>query len=447
MPQPLPDPSLMYRSEVLQPLFHNLHSRESCTVVGCASMGKTRMVDFLMRPTVQQHYLGGDASNTLILRTDCNRLRESNEWGIYELLLTAIVEGCTIIPQVQPLRGELNALRMPVLKKTNKPALAQRHLELATHMVCQEHNIQLRFILDEFDGIYRNLPALCLDNLRALRDANKHHLSYVLFLRHPLARLRDVADNESFYELFSRAELGLGPYTREDAEDMFAQLQARRQVVLTDSQRVIINDLSGGHPGTIMALFDLALKEPELVTVDNVQALAQHALIVEECRKLWNSLDSDERQGMLDFTQGKKPSADICNLLLLKGLVVRQGISMRLFNPLIEAYARQAEIVDKLKIHVPTHTIWIGEHKIPHQPPLIFDLLAFLYEHAGEVCDRDAIIQALYNNNQENINEDALTNLVKRARQAIEPEPKKPRYLITCRGVGFTLHREPVTEH
>ncbi|HSV86297.1 MAG TPA: winged helix-turn-helix domain-containing protein [Levilinea sp.] len=446
MPQPLPHLSMTYRSEVLQPLFHNLHTRESCAVAGCASMGKTRLVEFIMRPDVQQHYLGSDAASTLMLRADCNRLREHSEWGIYELLLTAIVEGCSAIAVTQPLRGELNSLRMPVLKKTNKPVLALRQLELAMRMICQEHNIQVRFLLDEFDGIYRSLPALSLDNLRALRDANKHHLSYVLFLRQPLARLREPAGNESFYELFSRALLGLTPYTPEDVGDMFAQVQARRQVELPAAQREIIHTLSGGHPGTIMALFDLALKQPELVQAGSILALAQDALIVEECRKLWHSLDSDERLSMLEIAQGSRPAAETSELLLLKGLAVNQDGKLKLFNPLIEAYARQADIEDKLTIHALARTVMLGGRKIPQQAPLVFDLLLYLYEHAGEVCDREQIIQALYHNNHADINDNALDNLVKRARQAIEPEPQKPRYLITCRGVGYTLHRAPLIE-
>ncbi|MEN4098352.1 MAG: hypothetical protein ROW52_00390, partial [Anaerolineaceae bacterium] len=305
-------------------------------------MGKTRLLDFLMRSDVQQHYLGSEVTNTLILRADCNRLRAHSEWGIYELLLTVLVEGCVAISTIQHLRSELIALRMPVLKKAKKPILAQRQLELAVRMICQEHDLQVRFLLDEFDNIYRNLPGLCLDNLRALRDANKHHLSYVLFLRQPLTRLRDPADNESFYELFSRSTLGLRPYMPEDVEDMFAQIQVRRQVELPAAQRTRISMLSGGHPGLIMALFDMALKQPELLQAGSISALVQDTLVVEECRKLWFSLDSDERQGILDIVRNNESSAEIRELLLLKGLVVNQAGKLKLFNPLIEAYALQA---------------------------------------------------------------------------------------------------------
>lgn len=232
----------------------------------------------------------------------------------------------------------------------------------------------------------------------------------------------------------------------EDVEDMFAQIQARRQVELSAAQRTRISMLSGGHPGLIMALFDMALKQPELLQAGSISALVQDTLVVEECRKLWFSLDSDERQGILDIVRNNESSAEIRELLLLKGLVVNQAGKLKLFNPLIEAYALQADIEDKLTIHVPTHTIMVGERKIAHQAPLVFNLLVYLYDHAGEVCRRDQIIQALYHSDQEDINDSALDNLVKRARQAIEPEPKKPRYLITCRGSGFSLHREPVID-
>jgi DNA-binding winged helix-turn-helix (wHTH) protein len=453
MPHIMPDPPLSFRSEVLQPLFRNLQSRESCTVVGCASMGKTRLIDFLMRPNVQEYYLGSDAGCTLILRADCNRLNDYSEWSVYELLLTALVEGCSLLPAAQSLRSQLIELRLPVLSNAANRTLAQRQLELALHILCQEHQFQVRFLLDEFDGIYKAISELGLAKLRALRDANKHHLSFVLFMRQPLERLRELAESESFFELFSRSVLSLGPYTPDDTEGMLAQLQARRRQELPEALRTQIGTLSGGHPGTIMALFDLGLQQPERVLSPNLMDLAAHPLILEECRKLWLGLQEDEQQGLADLAHGNTIDHDTQARLKLKGLVKPSNGTLKCFNPLIEQYARSihatspADMEDQISIDSANRIITVEGRAIKNLSPRVFKLISILYDREGEICTREHIMQALYDDDKNfDVYESALDTLVKRARKAIEPEPEKPRYLVTCWGIGYRLNRKPDTE-
>jgi DNA-binding winged helix-turn-helix (wHTH) protein len=453
MPHIMPEPPLSYRSEVLQPLFRNLQARESCTVVGCASMGKTRLIDFLMRPNVQDYYLGSDAGCTLILRADCNRLNDYSEWSIYELLLTALVEGCSLLPAAQSLRSQLIELRLPVLNNAANRNLAQRQLELALHILCQEHQFQVRFLLDEFDGIYGVLSELGLANLRALRDANKHHLSYVLFMRQPLERLRELAESESFFELFSRSVLGLGPYTPDDIEGMLAQLQARRRQEVPEALRTQIANLSGGHPGTIMALFDLSLEQPERVLTPNLTDLATHPLIHEECRKLWHGLQDDEQQGLTDVAYGNTIDPQTQSRLKLKGLVKSTNGALKCFNALIEQYARSVQATDpvdmedQISIDTANRIVTVEGRAIKDLSPRVFKLVSILYEQQGGICPREKIMQALYDDDKNfDVYESALDTLVKRARKAIEPEPEKPRYLVTCWGIGYRLNRKPASE-
>ncbi|MEZ4676320.1 MAG: hypothetical protein R2932_19020 [Caldilineaceae bacterium] len=62
------------------PLFARIHAGESCAVVGAASMGKSRLLQFILRPDVATHYLAkltqANATPTLLLWIDCNRMAE-----------------------------------------------------------------------------------------------------------------------------------------------------------------------------------------------------------------------------------------------------------------------------------------------------------------------------------------------------------------------------------
>ena len=224
-------------------------------------MGKSRLLQFLLRADVQQHYLGDAAATTWLVLADCNRLAETSEWGLYELMLTSLTEAAA--GRLDPaLRDWLNDLRREAITG-GSPLLARRHVELATRVLCREHGLRLCFIFDEFDAGYKTLPPGALANLRALRDADKYSVCFVLLMRDHPERLRNPADSEGFYELISRSILGLKPYTRPDAERIIAQLAARRNYPVSAGQQANMLLLSGGHPGLLVALFDVIMRDGE----------------------------------------------------------------------------------------------------------------------------------------------------------------------------------------
>jgi hypothetical protein len=70
-----------------------------------------------------------------------------------------------------------------------------------------------------------------------------------------------------------------------------------------------------------------------------------------------------------------------------------------------------------------------------------FQILAYLYEHANQLCEREAIItQGLGEEVDEYYQEESrLNSAMSRLRQKIEPNPQNPKYLITVRGRGYKL--------
>jgi len=416
-----------YRAEILDPLFQRIRACESCALVGCASMGKSRLLRFMLEPEARRRYLGDQADATLFAYGDCNRLAEVSEWGFFELLLTALVEACGQHPELHPLRNELNVLRREVIIG-HEALLARRHLELAALMICRERGFRLCIILDEFDEAYRALPALALANLRALRDDNKAWLSYLLVLRDHPTRLRSRTECEGFYELFSRSVLGLKPYSAADAGRVIEQLEARWNHPLAPEDRAMLIAESGGHPGLIVAMF-----------ANRVGGLTDDAIIREECDKLWASLSEDEQKALYRLVHGRdiRPDAAIAELEL-KGLV-NEG---RVFSPIFAHYicehgapARGRLIVDELEC-----TVWVDGRKHTDLTPREFNLLLLLSRNPGRVYDRQQILEALNPGERfDGLQHNSVDAMVKRIRKKIEPFPDRPRYLLTVRGKGYKL--------
>lgn len=447
MPEIGPKHPITYRQEIAKPLFHRIQAGGSGVVVGAASAGKSRLLHFIGGDDVRSHYLGEAATETLLVWTDCNRMAEINEWGLYELMLTALAE--SVQP---PTRDSLLALRHEVILSKNA-LLAQRNLEMAVRMLVHEEGLRLTFILDEFDECYRELPAQALANLRALRDMNKYALGYLLFMRDAPADLRPPTDGEGFYELLSRNILGLRPYTDADANGLIEQIMARRAHEMphlpADTATQLLR-LSGGHGGLLVALIDSLTKglPVELQGGDGSNASwdswsRELPTVHEECRKVWHGLRDEEQHTLNHLAQGLSTGVKERQSLLLKGLIEDEGEgNVRIFSPLLHAYVATSAVFTGQTLHVDTEarSVWIEGQPPVNLTPREFDLVAHLHEHGGDLRSNEEIIEAMYEGEQQfNINNNTVSALVRRLRQKIEPTPKQPRYLLNQHGHGYKL--------
>lgn len=442
----LQDP-LPYRQEILTPLFALIRAGESSVLAGAASMGKSRLVQHLLQPEVRQHYLRETAADWLFVWVDCNRMAVISEWGLYELMLTALLEVLGELAQAADLRHELQQLHKEVILSGNA-LLGQRTVELVSYRLCHEKGCKLCWVLDEFDESYQILPGQTLANLRSLRDANKYCLTYLLLMRDDPAQLRSPDDCEGFYELLSRSVLGLTPHTLTDLAGVAQRIAARRGFqleLLPEAGLETLLNLSGGHPGLLVALLDATHHSPpigrEWLTWANEQAKVQ-----EECRKIWGSLRTAEQQALHQLTHGLTPGFRECTSLVRKGLLRSDGAkTLTFFSPLLRHYATTQAPTSggMLQVDESAGTVWVSGRRCEELTGKEFKLLAFLFAHANEICAVEQIISHLYPGAESyNINDNAIAALVKRVRDKIEPDPKHPQYLKNVKGRGYQLVTE-----
>ena len=335
-----------YRQEILKPIFKHIQSGESFYVVGGASMGKTRLLDHLMRQDVQESYLKEEASHFWLIRVDLNRLPIKEEpWAFYELLLSSIVLELGSHEEIDNLRTELTDLDAKVIQ-SHDLLLSLRFFEIAVNSLCQVYDLKLCFLLDEFDETYKNLARETFNQLRAVRDANKYRVSYGIFLRNLPERLRPSPDNESFYELLSRNMLGLGPHSRQDTLEIIQNLELRKDYSLTPVQRERLYELSGGHVGLILAFLSVLMENKDAVQQLGapgwIEWFGRQPVSIEECRKIWEGLAQDEREGLSVFLKAghTRIPAATAKLLSAKGLLVKTDKSPCFFSPVFEYYVK-----------------------------------------------------------------------------------------------------------
>ena len=70
------------------------------------------------------------------------------------------------------------------------------------------------------------------------------------------------------------------------------------------------------------------------------------------------------------------------------------------------------------------------------------DLLRYLIRNAGHPVSREAILSEVWNL-REDTDTRAIDNFIVRLRRYLEPDPSRPRYLLTVRGVGYKFVPKP----
>ena len=64
-------------------------------------------------------------------------------------------------------------------------------------------------------------------------------------------------------------------------------------------------------------------------------------------------------------------------------------------------------------------------------------LLSLLVRNADRVVNRETILEALWDNTGDFVDDNTLSVYIRRLREKIEPDPSQPQHLITVRGFGY----------
>jgi DNA-binding response OmpR family regulator len=93
----------------------------------------------------------------------------------------------------------------------------------------------------------------------------------------------------------------------------------------------------------------------------------------------------------------------------------------------------------ELEVDVAAGVVRVNRHPVTLSPKE-FLLLAYLYEHCGQVRSKDEIARAVWPEyDEEGIYDYQIENLVSRLRSKLEPDPGNPQLLLTLRGLGYKL--------
>jgi DNA-binding response OmpR family regulator len=131
-------------------------------------------------------------------------------------------------------------------------------------------------------------------------------------------------------------------------------------------------------------------------------------------------------------------------------LVIFRPFSARLLIAQLRGLLRRASgtrifslpsfTIGDLTIDPSIRTLQYKDETVTHLTRLEFRLLYTLMTHAGQVLPTETLVEHVWGYDGHG-DQYLVRGLVKRLRAKVEPDPHKPRYILTIPGVGYKLQR------
>jgi DNA-binding response OmpR family regulator len=146
-------------------------------------------------------------------------------------------------------------------------------------------------------------------------------------------------------------------------------------------------------------------------------------------------------------------SEELQSQLLKTGadLIVQRPFSARLLIAQTEALLRRAGGVPLfslpnlnlagLTLDPATRTVEVADHPSRRLTHLEFRLLYTLMTHRGHVLPTETIVERVWGYSGEGSRE-LVRGLISRLRAKVEPDPRRPQYILTVPGVGYSFNQE-----
>ena len=247
----------------------------------------------------------------------------------------------------------------------------------------REWGASICLLLDRFDGVATQASAAIFDNMRALRDAHKYTLTYVVATRRPMR------DHSELAELFYAHILGLGILSESDAQWSVARYAARKGLTWDRPVADGLIALTRGYPSFLRAACEAYAAGASL----DVGAIASHPAVKSRLEEFLNDNPTDEElrrarlEGLALLQVGRPARFDMSRLTAKENL-----------------------------------------------------LLTYLQAHPDGVCEKDDLIRAVWPEDhifERGVRDDSLAQLVRRLREKIEPDPSVPSHIHTAPGRGY----------
>jgi len=421
-----------YREREVAQIAAWIDAGESGLVVGLSGAGKSNVLGFVA------HRLKGHGT---LLRPllDLNRLPEPTLAAFLRQLLAALDDAASAHLAADALE-KLRSIMDRGLAQTDAFLLG-RSVEAVLALSCGELELHTVVLMDRFDVALERFDASFFNNLRAWRDAHKIRLTYVVAARRDWPDWPNLPALSEFTDLIAGRTCWVGALSPGDLRWNLTRFAGEKP-----SKKLVerMAELSGGHAGLLKALWAAgAASSASSKGAGGIEPKPsewlKHGGVRRQCQELWDDLPATVQESLRSWQAGGAK-----NYLLNTGLSDGSNGEPHLTSSVFAAFVREQSGAGAgvLRRDIATGQVYRGSVRLsveltPHED----QLLAYMLAHPGEVCDKDALAEAVWPDEvrMEGIRDDRLAQLVRRLRDKVEPDPHTPHYIMPVWGRGYRL--------
>jgi DNA-binding response OmpR family regulator len=430
---PVRDPQDFFgRGEQLRTIFEALEKRESVSIVGQRRSGRTSLLYHLMTAQARRSY-GLDSNDLIFVYLDPQLgMRDPQEF--YGELLEALADQVPTV--IEGMGSEVSQRQVrSVLRK-----LEPRRLVL---------------LVDEFERLVAN-ENFPVDFFAFLRGLSGNY--EVRLVTTTAQRLCDCYwgewESSPLYNVF--LTVYLGAWTEPEFDHFLAET-SRRSGVSVLAHREEILRLAGRFPFYVQMAcsfcFD-AWRERGECTSQSTPGITQR--FVAEARpyleRIWERhLSPSEKAVLAAVAQGQQPSdKGTLERLMQQGYLVNGHMFSSVLTDAIWGWGTETgdeppptsteRETEAIRLDKKSGDVWVAGKPLAPLTNLEYRLLLCLSDNAGCICSKYDIVEAVWGGSYiDQVDDSRIAKLVSRLRRSVEPDAKKPRYVVTVHGRGYKL--------
>lgn len=398
-----------FRADQAKELGAHLANHHSVVLIGMKRVGISNFLRFFLSHN--------ETGNALFVYVDLNDLIERNLSAFWTLLLTRLVDN-------------VQRSTLPEAEKVNCRKLFVQSIQLKDHFFTLDSVRKVlealvsgglfpTFFLLRFDRLADVANPEFFSNLIGLSDAVKGKMSYVFTSFRPITELGPVFTKNMY----------LPPASSQDMKIILETLEAQHNASFDTKTRDALVELTGGYVQYLqLAVIRLHAEETNPAsTAELVNLLLADEQIALQSEELFESLTKKEKGMLLEIRQGNSVTPrqrGEAQYLWNTGMVLDVDGKPNLFSTLFDEYVGS----------VSTHPASGKEFtKKEHA------LFTFLKDHEDVLCEREAIIDAVWAESKDlGISDWAIDRLVARLRSKLKAHAS-PYQVVTVVTRGYKL--------
>lgn len=412
----------------------------SCQVVGIPGVGRSSLLRLLSyNRKVRIRHLGENQKWFHFVYMDMQEVKRRPFYDVLKFILLSLAYSLS----ERSLNTEyerVNAFLKEAIEEKDDLVLFQALKRSIDYLAIEK---ELTVVL-LFDLLEEYLPSITPDfftNLRVLRSRAKYRFSVVFSLARPLEEILERGTFAEFHDFLVGNIIFLPLF---DPAGLKFRLSYIEKVTGRKNEvtRKEIIRICSGHAQLTRLSYEAVLADNKTLNSKLLESLLSQKRVEGALLDIWNSLLPQEQQILKGIAVGRETEG-ITPYLEEVGLIKNRKITIPIFQEFVKTIKEEVsrEITYDLER---SEILKAGDPITDRLSPLEFRLLRFLIVNHGRICEKEEIINSVWQDakTREGVTDQALDQIVYRLRKKIEENPNNPYFIQTIKGRGYRFQSE-----